>query len=73
MKITDKLKRKETTFIYVEASVVFKYNDCYFMATEEIVDAYEESYNCVNLETGELAYLYNDVMVEVLEAEMIVK
>ena len=73
MKITDRFKRKETAYIYVEAGVVFKYMDRYFMATEEIIDDYEESYNCVNLDSGELTHFSGDVMVEVLEAELIVK
>ena len=73
MKITDRIKRKETDFYYVEAGTVFKYDKDYYMATEEITDSYEDTYNCVNLDSGELYHFDNDNKVEVLEAELIVK
>ena len=43
------------------------------MTTEEITDNYDDVYNCVKLESGELYSFDNDDMVEVLDAEMIVK
>ena len=73
MKITDRFKRKETAFRYIEAGTVFKYIDEYFLATVEIVEDQEAFYNCVNLDSGEHCYFEEDNMVEVLEAEMIVK
>lgn len=74
MKITDRFKRKETAFRYVDCGVVFRYENEYYMATEELADSYDDIYsNCVNLNSGELLYLEGDDMVEVLEAEMIVK
>lgn len=73
MKITDRIKRKETDFYYVEAGTVFKYDKDYYMATEEITDSYEDIYNCVNLDSGELYHFDNDNKVELLEAELIVK
>lgn len=73
MKITDRIKRKETDFYYVEAGTVFKYDKDYFMATEEIEDSYEDTYNCVNLDSGDLYRFDNGTMVEVLEVELIVK
>lgn len=73
MKITDKFKRKETAYRNVGVGAVFKYENEYYMATEEIEDSYEDVYNCVKLESGELYSLDNDTMVEVLDAEMIVK
>ena len=73
MKITDRFKRKETAFRYVNGGVVFKYENKYYMATEEITDSYEDTYNCVNLDDGEMLSLDSDIMVEVVDAEMIVK
>jgi hypothetical protein len=74
MKITDRSKRKETEYRYVDAGVVFRYENEYYMATEELTDSYDDIYsNCVNLNSGELSYLEEDSMVEVLEAELIVK
>lgn len=73
MKITDRLKRKETAFRYVEAGTVFKYMDVYFLATVEVVEDKEAFYNCVQLDSGEHNYFEEDNMVEVLEAELIVK
>lgn len=73
MKITDRFKRKETAYRYVDAGVVFRYENGYYMATEEITDSYDDNYNCVDLGSGELYSLDGDTMVEVLEAEMIVK
>ena len=73
MKITDRFKRKETAFRYVNGGVVFKYEDDYYMATVEITDNYDDVYNCVELASGELYSLDGDTMVEVLDAEMIVK
>lgn len=73
MKITDRIKRKETDFYYIEAGTVFKYDKDYYIATEEITDSYEDTYNCVNLDSGELYHFDNDNKVEVLEAELIVK
>lgn len=73
MKITDRFKRKETAYRYVDAGVVFRYENEYYMATEELTDNYDDVYNCVELGSGELYSLDSDTMVEVLEAEMIVK
>lgn len=73
MKIIDKFKRKETAFRYVNGGVVFKYENKYYMATEEITDNYEDTCNCVNLDNGEMLGLDGDIMVEVLDAEMIAK
>lgn len=73
MKITDRFKRKETAYKYVDAGVVFRYENEYYMATAEIVEDQEAFYNCVNLDSGEHCYFEEDNMVEVLEAEMIVK
>ena len=73
MKVIDRLKRKETAYRYVDAGVVFKYEYEYYMATEELTDSYDDVYNCVNLGNGELYSFDNDTMVEVLEAELIVK
>ena len=73
MKITDRIKRKETDFYYVEAGTVFKYDKDYYMATEEITDSYEDTYNCMNLDSGELYHFDNGTKVELLEAELIVK
>lgn len=73
MKITDRFKRKETAYRYVGNGAVFKYENEYYMTTEEITDNYDDVYNCVNLESGELYSFDSDTMVEVLEAEMIVK
>lgn len=69
MKITDKFKRKETEYREVEAGIVFKWKNEYYMATEEIFD----TYNSINLDSGEYRYFDDDTMVEVLEAELIVK
>lgn len=72
MKITDRFKRKETAYRYVDMGTVFKWRDRYYMATEEI-EGYDNITNCVNLESGEYGNFDSDTMVEVLEAEMIVK
>ena len=73
MKITDRFKRKETEYKKIDTGIVFKYENEYFMTFEEITDNYENVYNCVNLETGELLSFADETMVEVLDAEMIVK
>jgi hypothetical protein len=73
MKITDGFKRKETKYGSIDCGVVFKYGGGYYMTTEELTDNYDDVYNCVDLESGELYGLDNDTMVEVLEAELIVK
>lgn len=73
MKITDRIKRKETAYSYVDAGAVFRYENGYYMATEEITDSYDDNYNCVDLVSGELYSLDSDTMVEVLEAELVVK
>ena len=73
MKITDRFKRKETAYRYVDAGVVFKYENEYYMATEEITDNYGDVCNCVELGSGDLYSLDDDTMVEVVDAEMIVK
>lgn len=73
MKITDAFKRKETAYRNVGAGTVFKYENEYYMVTEEIEDSYEDTYNCVNLDNGELYYFDNADMVLVLKAEMIVE
>lgn len=73
MKITDRFKRKETAFRYVDAGTVFKLEGNYYMATTEIVGEDELISNCVNLDSGELCGFEDCEMVEVLEAEMIVK
>lgn len=73
MKITDRFKRKETAYKYVDCGVVFKYENEYYMTIEEITDNYTGVYNCVKLENGELYGFSDDDMVEVLDAEMIVK
>lgn len=72
MKITDRFKRKETAYRYVDIGVVFKLENEYYMVTEEL-ECCGDITNCVNLESGELGSFDNDTMVEVLEAEMIVK
>lgn len=73
MKITDRFKRKETKYGSIDVGIVFKYENEYYMTTEEITDNYDDVYNCVKLESGELYSFDNDDMVEVLDAEMIVK
>ena len=73
MKITDRFKRKETAFRYVDAGVVFKCDKDYYMATVEIEDNFEDIFNCVCLDSGELCYFEENDMVEVLEAELVVK
>lgn len=73
MRITDRFKRKETKYGSIDSGVVFKYEDGYYMTTDELTDNYDDVYNCVDLGSGELFSLDNDTMVEVLEAELIVK
>ncbi|MBQ4122255.1 hypothetical protein IJD44_00800 [bacterium] len=73
MKITDRFKRKETAYRDVEAGVVFKYENEYYMTTEEITDNYDDVCNCVNLGSGELLSFDIDTMVEVLDAELVIK
>lgn len=73
MKITDRFKRKETRYSSIDSGIVFKYENEYYMTTDELRDNYEDIYNCVNLKNGELNNFDDETMVEVLEAEMIVK
>lgn len=73
MKITDKFKRKEIAFRYVDATAVFKHKNNYYMVTVEIEDNDGDVWNCVNLNSGEHYFFDSDDIVEVLEAEMIVK
>lgn len=73
MKITDRFKRKETRYSSINSGIVFKYENEYYMRTDELRDNYDDIYDCVNLESGELNSFDDSTMVEVLEAEMIVK
>ena len=65
MKITDRLKRKEVEYRYVEVGEVFKVNDCYYLATTEFCDERGYCCNCANLDSGELSYFTEEDMVEV--------
>lgn len=72
MIITDRFKRKETEYKYVDYGVVFKCDGEYYMATKTI-ESFNHMSNCVNLNTGTFDFFDNDTMVEVLDAEMVVK
>ena len=73
MKITDRLKRKEVEYRYVEAGIVFKYDKDYYIATVDITDNFEDTFNCLNLESGDYYFFDSDDKVEVVEAELVVK
>ena len=73
MKITDRFKRKETKFRYVDVGAVFKHEKDYYIATVEIEENFEHTFNCLNLETGEHCFFGSDDKVEVLDAELIIK
>ena len=73
MKITDKFKPKETEYGSINTGIVFKYGDQYYMTTNDIENKYGEFFTCVNLRNGEFCHFDDDTMVEVLDAELIIK
>ena len=69
MKITETSKRNETVFRNVKPGTVFKYERDYYLKTIEI----EDCCNCVTLDKGNFFELSLNTMVEVLDAELIIK
>ena len=73
MKITDRTKKIKVESSSLKCGEVFRFEDCYYLATATITGEDHFIYNCVGLESGELYGFDGSEMVEVLNAEMIVK
>lgn len=73
MKIKD-FRKPEDYFGNIEPGTVFVVENSVYMAIEPIEEKeLEVLLNAVNLETGELAYYFDDTAIQIVDAELCVR
>ena len=71
--IIERVKEKKTIFKDLEVGSVFLYQGAYFMKTDEIYDGEDYCYNSVRLVTGSFEDFNFDIVVETVNAKLIIE
>jgi hypothetical protein len=73
MKITDERKENMKAYGVLHRGDLFVHNRNVYIKIYDVNDEEEDTFNAVNLENGDLIYFANEDVVELHDAELIIR